>query len=344
MFRSSPSVQAHRAVPFVLATLFSLPAAAGAEPGAPAAGSLSVRKVGDAGSLEIVDGQRPVLRYNYAIVPKPADVHDRVSADNRKYSVARCDYIHPLYGAGGEILTDDWVPDHPHHRGIYWAWPEVDWRGRRGDLHALQMVFARPTGKIRTETGEDCAGIVAENEWRWEDGTPIVREEATIRAHRATEAGRAIDLTFRFTAIDEPVQVARRGTSHYGGLNVRLSPAKDQEITTFTDPAGSAPRRAWSHRSGVPRSGSAAVGFTVLQHPGNPDYPGDWIQYPELSWVQPTFPAANSRFTISKDRPLELRYRIWISSGKPAPETIRDWWDAFAQEPKPATVPASPGR
>ena len=76
--------------------------------------------------------------------------------------------IHPLYGPHGEILTDDWTPDHPHHRGIYWAWPEVDWQGKRGDLHALQHVFARPTGKIETQHGADFAQITAENVWRWE--------------------------------------------------------------------------------------------------------------------------------------------------------------------------------
>ena len=127
---------------------------------------------------------------------------------------------------------------------------------------------------------------------------------------RQTGAGRAIDLQFRFTALDADVQVARRGTSHYGGLNVRLSAAQDQQIETGTDPAGASPRRAWAQRSGIPIGGQAVVGFTILQHAQNPDYPGDWVQYPNLSWIQPTFPAANTRYTITKDRPLVLRYRL----------------------------------
>lgn len=290
---------------------------------------LTVRKLGDPGPLEIVDGERPVLRYNYQIVPEPAEVKARVSEGNRKYAVARSDYIHPLYGPKGEVLTEDWSPDHPHHRGIYWAWPEVDWQGQRGDLHALQLVFARPTGKVRTEEGADFAQIVAENEWRWEDRTPIVREEATIRVWRQTAAGRAIDLQFRFTALDADVQVARRGTSHYGGLNVRLSAAQDQQIETGTDPAGASPRRAWAQRSGLPSGGQGVVGFTILQHAQNPDYPGDWVQYPNLSWIQPTFPAANTRYTITKDRPLVLRYRLWIHAGKQSLQTIQGWWDAY---------------
>lgn len=290
---------------------------------------LAVRKLGDPGPLEIVDGDTPVLRYNVQLVPEPAEVKDRISAANRIYAVARADYLHPLYGPRGEVLTEDWSPDHPHHRGIYWAWPEVDWQGQRGDLHALQLVFAKPTGQVRIEQGADFVQITAENEWRWEDRTPVVREQATLRAYVKTAGGRAIDLQFHFTAVDADVLVARRGTSHYGGLNVRLSAASDQQIETFTDPAGASPRRAWAQRSGIPGGGQGVVGLTILQHVQNPDYPGDWVQFPNLSWVQPTFPAANTRYTISKDRPLVLRYRLWIHDGKQTPEKIRGWWDEY---------------
>ena len=230
------------------------------------------------------------------------------------------------------VLTDDWVPDHPHHRGIYWAWPEVDWQGKRGDLHALQDVFARPTGKIESLQGTDFAQIEAENEWHFGDGPAIVREIAILRAWRKTEVGRAIDLDLRFVALEADVQVARRDQSHYGGLNIRLSPVVDQKIVPFTDPPGATPRIAWARRSGTPHSGRWPTALTILQSPGNPDYPGDWVQYPEISWIQPTFPASGTRYTLHKDRPLLLRYRLWISDKPLAIEAIR----------KLATAPTSP--
>lgn len=287
-------------------------------------GTMSVHKLAEAGPWEIVEGDRPVLRYNYQIVPEPEAVKPRVTPGNRKYAVPRSDYIHPLYGLRGEVLTDDWVPDHPHHRGIYWAWPEVDWQGKRGDLHALQQVFARPTGKIQATEGPGFAQIRAENEWRWNDQTPIVHEVAVLRAWRQTEAGRALDLEFQFTALGSDVQVARRGTKHYGGLNVRLSPLADQKITPWIDPPTAQPRMAWAHRSGTPRGASQPVAMTILQDPRNPGYPGDWVQFPEISWIQPTFPAAGTRFTITKDRPLVLRYRLWIHDKPLAAEAIRE--------------------
>jgi hypothetical protein len=293
-----------------------------------------VRKLGDPGPLEIFDGGKPVLRYNYQIVPEPPEARDRIKASNRKYAIPRSDYIHPLYGLHGENLTDDWVPDHPHHRGVYWAWPEVDWQGKRGDLHALQQVFSRPTGKLRTKQGADFAQIEAENEWRWEDRTPIVREEAVIRVYPQTESGRPIDLSFRFIAMGDDVQVARRGQTLYGGLNIRLAPVQEQKILTFTDPAGMTPRCAWAYRSGTPRDTTFPVGLTILQNRLNPDYPGDWVQFPNLSWIQPTFPASGTRFTISKSRPLELRYRLWIHDRRIDSEVVTRLWADYNNSKK----------
>ena len=166
----------------VVAWTFALPTVANAEP--------TMRAVMDpvTGGVDLFEDDRPVLRYNYRAVEPPDGVLEKVPANSRKYARPRSNYIHPLYGPDGEVLTEDWSVDHPHHRGIYWAWPEVDFNGARGDLHALQHVFARPTGAIELTSSETSAQIEAENLWRWDDKTPIVRELTTItRAsqHRA---------------------------------------------------------------------------------------------------------------------------------------------------------------
>lgn len=92
------------------------------------------------GQFDITDAGHPVLRYNWKTV-EPGDLPTNIAPANRIYARPRSDYIHPLFGLDSEILTKDWSLEHPHHRGIYWAWPEVDWRGQRADLHALQKVF-----------------------------------------------------------------------------------------------------------------------------------------------------------------------------------------------------------
>jgi hypothetical protein len=289
----------------------------------------AVRAVRDSasGQIDVVEGNRPVLQYNYHTVQPPEGFLSRVAPANRKYAQPRSDYIHPLFGLDGEMLTADWSKDHPHHRGVYWAWPEVDYRGQRGDLHALQNVFARPTGHLELRTAGDWAEIEAENVWKWEDRTPIVLETATIRVWRSGEHGRFIDLTFKFQAIEEDVALARRGMAHYGGLNLRLSPIKNLKILTHTDPADAKPRASWGVASGIWDNGARTAALAVFQHPGNPEYPGQWIEYPYLPWFQPTFPTAMTRYVLKKGQPLKLQYRLWFHRGDKLPDEAygRQW-------------------
>jgi hypothetical protein len=247
------------------------------------------------------------------------------------YSVPRSDYIHPLYGLNGEMLTNDW-PDggHPHHRGIFWAWPEVDYGNQRGDIYALQRVFARPTGNIKFTSGPVFAEIDAENLWMWEDAIPIVNEQAVIRVYHSAADSRIIDLTIKLLALKDSVTIATRFTNSYGGLNIRMQTPENQEISYFTDEKGSKLLRAWSDFSGIFEGNNLPSGLMVLQHKDNPEYPGEWREYPDLAWVQPTFPTPDTRYLLSKEVPLILSYRLIIhSGGKPSEQISKKNWDGY---------------
>ena len=282
------------------------------------------------GQVVVSEAGRPVLQYNYLTVQPPAGYLESVQPGNRRYARARSDYIHPLYGPDGEILTEDWSKDHPHHRGIYWAWPEVDWCGQRGDLHALQTVIARPTANIKLQSGADTARIEAENLWLWEDETPIVREVTVILVHRVGAQGRLIDLVFHFEALADEVALARRGTDAYGGLNIRLSPIRDMQLVHHADPAHAKPCRAWSDSFGIRQGGTRSIGLAVFEKVTNPDYPGDYIEYPYLPWFQPTFPARGTHYVVKQSRPLTLQYRLWIRPDSATDEAAYvEQWEAF---------------
>ena len=167
----------------------------------------------------------------------------------------------------------------------------------------------------------------------WRNSEPIVREVALIRAYRATAEGRIIDLAFRFVALKDSVSIARRGTHQYGGLNVRMQTPKHQVISVSTDSINVSPRRSWSDLSGLFAGTETTSGLMVLQNQQNPDYPGDWVQYPDLSWCQPTFPAAGTRFPLIKGRALVLRYRLFVHTGiAPDKGVAASLWDTFNSE------------
>ena len=134
--------------------------------------------------------------------------------------------------------------------------------------------------------------------------------------------------------------LARRETKLYGGLNIRLAPVKQQEIRFFNGPLGATPRRAWGEVSGI-FSGLAETGLAVFQSPSNPHYPGDWIQYPEINWLQPTFPAAGTRYVLKPGQPLTLKFRLWIHAGKASESKLADVWTAWvnsSESTSPQTV------
>ena len=308
---------------------------AGPAPAAAATDAMIARYDKLTGRVEVSRGGRPVLRYNFATVPVPP------ALKGRKYAEPRGDYVHPLYGPGGEVLTLDYPNDHPHHRGVYWAWPEVYYKDQVRDLHALQGLFARPSKLISAGASGGAARIEAENVWKWDDTEPIVRERTTIRVSPAGGGGYFVDFEFSFTALVDGVKVARRGQRAYGGLNIRTTLQGGQKILEHTDPAGAEPRRSYAQIAGTPTGGKQAA-LAIIQHAGNPAYPGDWVKFANLGWLQPTFPASGAKFPLAKDKPLVLRYRLWVQPGSGAGEKeLARAWDAYNNPAAGAASPAA---
>lgn len=322
---SSPNYRGRHnfvAILLLFCLLFYLPASVNAQ-------KVQVAKNPKSGQIVFSENQAPVLQYNYQAVPLPEGFWEKVEPADKTYAVTRSNYLHPLYGLDGEVLTSDWNKDHPHHRGIYWAWPEVGYQGQKGDLHALQKVFARPTGKISLKQEPTFAQLEAENLWKWEDKTPIVREVTTIRVYPTNKSGRKIDLTLQFTALEETVTLARRDTEHYGGLNIRLKKIRKIKLGEHKDQADQSPQRAWTFASGLWEGSKEPLEITVFEKATNPNYPADFVKYIYLPWFQPTFPEAKTRYELKKGETLTLNYRFWIHRAGASPELYQSQWDAY---------------
>ena len=100
----------------------------------------------DQGWQFLEDGQ-PVMFYQ--TVPKDLD---------GKY--ARADYVHPLMGLDGQVLTEDFPEDHFHHRGIFWTWHQLLVKGQSmGDAWICQD-FIWDVHDVRVlDQGKDTAAL-----------------------------------------------------------------------------------------------------------------------------------------------------------------------------------------
>ncbi|MCP4092856.1 MAG: hypothetical protein GY747_05335 [Planctomycetes bacterium] len=297
------------------------------------------------GIVALSDGEQALLHYRATSVPLPDGYLDQIAEGNRIYAKPRSGYLHPLYGLDGEELTLDWSIDHPHHRAIYWAWPEVQVGKNTGDLHALQKIYSRPVGEPETIATKEYARVKAKNLWLWDDLDAVVMEQVVITAFAIQEDGmRVIDLELRFEALAEDVSLARRGTNLYGGLNVRLAPVEGlgfdrqtQAPRAATPATPGALAHAWSTTTGVWKGGKQLTTLAILEYPLNPESPADFVTYEELPWFQPTFPRAGSRYALKRGEPLSLRYRFLIFPGAANASVIAKACNKFA-----ITVPVLP--
>jgi hypothetical protein len=102
------------------------------------------------------------------------------------------------------------------------------------------------------------------------------------------------------------------------------------KLNHHVDSTGADERVAWQSATGIWKDATKPAVWAVFEKKTNPDYPGDYVEYPDLPWFQPTFPSGGTRFELKKGKPLILKYRLWIRSGDaPTEQEYRKQWNLF---------------
>jgi len=283
----------------------------------------------------LTESDLPVLRYNFGNVPVPTGVELKQFPDGRPYGGERSNYLHPVYGLNGEVITDDY-PEHPHHRGIWLSWPVVRWKDRVADLWAVCDVWARPEKIEATEAGPKMALLKAANFWKFgvEEQHPIVREAMTLRVYPTTdsdERGHIFDIDVTLTALEDGVAIGGRPKGGYGGMTYRALPAENQEIAPFVADESADPRGAWCRYSADFPGSKTRTSLVLLQHSSNPGYPTAHNVYANINCFMPAFPG-DAEYPLPKGRPVTLKHRVWIVEGVPSQEELQEAWAAYQVE------------
>ncbi|NQT14365.1 MAG: PmoA family protein, partial [Planctomycetes bacterium] len=301
-------------------------------------------------AVDVSEDKQLVIRYNQGTVPPPPEIVERFEKQNDPpLYYARGDYIHPVIGPDGESLTDDYSLNHPHHRGICWAWPVVRWKDEVRDIWAVRVlptqpggVWARPVSLDRVVAGPVLAAIDAENVWKWGDRDAIVREDVSIRVFRGQNRCRFLDVQIRLAALVDDVSICCRPGGTYGGFNLRSFPEFDERrIDMHVEPREAKPRRAWFHLTGKFPGGKGLAGVAMFEHVTNPDYPSfpnpqnaDRVpgEYPRWRSVQPAWPG-DREVALKRGEPIVLDYRLWIHPGVSDEATLGAVWASYARPP-----------
>jgi hypothetical protein len=263
----------------------------------------------------IREGERNVLFYQRK--PKSQDGRFR-----------RANYVHPLHDLDGRVITEDFPPDHRHHRGIYWAWHQL-WVGDRqaGDgWMAKDFDWDVQTVEVRDDSPaamslklhvvwtspeiQDAAG----------KSLPLVDERTVIRMQRSTESQRLLDFEIRLTALQPDMRLGGSDDEKgYGGFSVRVPLPKDLQFVGTDGPvepqASAVAAGPWLNLA------ADSWGLAILQDPRNPGFPQPWILRRERSMQNPAWPGRNP-VPFKPGEPVVLRYRLVLHRGELEPPML----------------------
>jgi len=239
---------------------------------------------------------------------------------------ARSNYLHPVFGLDGEILTEDFPADHFHHRGIFWTWHQL-WKDsvRLSDPWMCDN-FLQEVTKIRFIKGLNLTGIlVVDILWKsplWlKNGvqSAVIHENTRITVFPVSNGCRRLDFRIELKALENGIRIGgSEDEKGYGGFSVRMLLVPGMKFTSAgTDIVpqnlGMIAGAEMDISGRVGEKGKLA-GIMMVCRSSNPDYPEKWIIRKEKSMQNCAWPG-NRTVGIKVSKPLVLNYSIIIHRG-----------------------------
>lgn len=243
----------------------------------------------------------------------------------------RCNYIHPLYGPDGSRLTEDFPADHPHHRGVFWAWHQILIDNKPvSDGWELKNFNQKVTNfEFRLQKGVGLMNATAE--WKsplWENGTKAyLKEDTKITIHPKTGNFRRIDFEIRLKALTDHLSIGGSDDEKgYSGFSTRLKLPADVMFAGENgaiEPVNTAVEAGNSMNiSGSFLKAGKRGGVVIWSDPSNPKPSTSWIIRKAASMQNAAFPGRNP-VAIPFDQPLILKYSLFVYQDSMSQKQIR---------------------
>jgi len=242
---------------------------------------------------------------------------------------SRSNFIHPLYGLNGEVITENYPVDHLHHRGVFWAWHQIYIGNLRvGDAWYMDD-FKYEVDSVWIKNDSNSAKTICSKVlWKspmWIDDNkvekPLIQENTSITVYKKSATYRIIDLTISLLALEENVKIGgSEDAKGYGGFSYRIKLAQDMKFTCFSGDVepNNLPVKAgnWLDVSGPIGYNNKVIGLSVLCHKDNPSPADQWILRKTRSMQNAVFPYPGAQaVSLSVKNPTVLKYRLVIHNG-----------------------------
>lgn len=229
----------------------------------------------------------------------------------------RANYIHPLYGLDGEVLTEDFPEDHFHHRGIFWTWHQLYVDGQRIADPWFCEGISWKVKNTNTNINDNIAELEAEVIWISDslDQKPILKENIKIIYKNYKDEAYTLQFEIALTSLVNNLELGgSEDEKGYGGFSPRIKLPEDihftsegQEITPQNLPVQAGP---WMNLTAT-FNGKSTSGIAIMGEPKElPQYKG-WILRSANSMQNMAFPG-RSPISLPLGKPLVFRNQLLI--------------------------------
>jgi hypothetical protein len=254
----------------------------------------------DNGRIELREGGRPVLVYNWGVQATKGAPADR----------ARCCYIYPAFTPNGVNPLDDAPTDHWHHRGLFWGWPKIETGGRTYDLWMYP--------NVRHEFGEliekGSEGRLKARQFWVADGKRMVQETVEIRARPLGKGPRVIDVTLTLEALASTVTIygSPDAGKAYGGFNARFAARENTSIHADQQRQVKDQDREFHQSATLEGQFDGKRAGLTIRNLGPERHQWCLRHYGFVGASYPGYSEERTSHSLEPGRPLTLRYQVEI--------------------------------
>ncbi|AWW32473.1 hypothetical protein DN752_21275 [Echinicola strongylocentroti] len=262
--------------------------------------------------------------------------HYQTTTKSLNGNYPRANYVHPLYGLDGEVLTEDFPEDHFHHRGIFWTWHQLYVDGKRiADPWFCEGISWKVNSTEQSIHGNK-ATIQSTVLWLADSlqNEPVLEEMVNITFERLKEDAYSITFEITMTAlVDELAFGGSEDAKGYGGFSPRIKLPEDvtfhsegKTVTPQNLPIKAGP---WMNLKGT-FDGKKPANITIMGEPDKlPSYQG-WILRSANSMQNMAFPG-NEPTALPKSKPVHFSNMILVHR-QCSTEEIDEYYRQFRQD------------
>jgi hypothetical protein len=259
----------------------------------------------------------------------------QVQTKDKDGKYPRSNYIHPLYGINGDVLTEDFPDDHLHHRGIFWTWHQL-WVGeeRIADPWVCEGIEWIIEEVMTDVVSNEKAVLNAKVLWR-ETGSnsrDIIEESVILTYERLADDLYRLSFDITLQPLLENVKIGgSEDPKGYGGFSPRI---KLTENVGFFDKKGKVYPQNLAIQAGpwinVTHENENDPGVVIMGEPDQlPSYQG-WILRAKNSMQNMAFPGQEP-LTLD-EAGLKFRHQLLVHAGI-EPEKVNQLYKAFTDAP-----------